>query len=156
MADVLNKRSHSKSLARQGTPRWITNAQETHDQTQAGSLFSRSRGREEERPWERGWHHLTIEYKTKRKCGRNSCNCYHHSLLHSDPPPASGISSILDRNGILPLVLSSKWPSERGSSQKAEESTSGFLLYRAVKSLTLKLAKLREQLQASPPWIVIG
>ena len=51
-----------------------------------------------------GKGHLTRECKTKKRCGRNGCHRYHHSLLHNDPPSVTGVSSILDRNGILRLV----------------------------------------------------
>ena len=51
-----------------------------------------------------GKGHMTRDCRTKKLCGRNGCHHYHHPLLHADPSTASGVASVLDKNGILPIV----------------------------------------------------
>ena len=51
-----------------------------------------------------GKGHMTRECRTKKLCGRNGCHHYHHPLVHADPSTASGVASVLDKNGILPIV----------------------------------------------------
>lgn len=51
-----------------------------------------------------GKGHMTRECRTKKLCGRNGCHHYHHPLLHADPSTTSGVASVLDKNGILPVV----------------------------------------------------
>ena len=51
-----------------------------------------------------GKGHMTRDCRTKELCGRNGCHHYHHPLLHADPSIASGVASVLDKNGILPIV----------------------------------------------------
>ena len=41
--------------------------------------------------------------RSRKKCEINGCQRFHHSLLHADPP-TSGVASVLDKNGILPVV----------------------------------------------------
>ena len=51
-----------------------------------------------------GKGHMTRECRKKKLCGRNGCHHYHHPLLHANPSTASGVASVLDKNGILPIV----------------------------------------------------
>ena len=51
-----------------------------------------------------GKGHMTREYRTKKLCRRNGCHHYHHPLLHVDLSTASGVASVLDKNGVLPIV----------------------------------------------------
>ena len=48
--------------------------------------------------------HMTRDCWFRKKCDINGCQRFHHSLLHTDPPTASGVASVLDKNGILPVV----------------------------------------------------
>ena len=48
--------------------------------------------------------HMTRDCWSRKKCDINGCQRFHHSLLHTDPPTASGVASVLDKNGILPVV----------------------------------------------------
>ena len=47
--------------------------------------------------------HMTRDCRSRKKCEINGCQRFHHSLLHTDPP-TSGVASVLDMNGILPVV----------------------------------------------------
>ena len=48
--------------------------------------------------------HMTRDCWSRKKCEINGCQRVHHTLLHVDPPTASGVASVLDKNGILPVV----------------------------------------------------
>ena len=48
--------------------------------------------------------HMTRECRSRKRCEKNGCQRFHHPLLHSDPPTASGVASVLDRNGMMPVV----------------------------------------------------
>ena len=48
--------------------------------------------------------HITRDCWSKKKCDINGCQRFHHNLLHTDPPTASGVTSVLAKNGILPVV----------------------------------------------------
>jgi len=48
--------------------------------------------------------HQTKDCRSKKKCDKNGCLRFHHPILHVDPPSASGVASVLDQNGILPVV----------------------------------------------------
>ena len=48
--------------------------------------------------------HMTRDCWSRKKCDINACQRFHHSLLHTDPPTASGVALVLDKNGILPVV----------------------------------------------------
>ena len=46
---------------------------------------------------------MTRDCRSRKKCEINGCQRFHHSLLQADPP-TSGVASVLDKNGILPVV----------------------------------------------------
>jgi len=53
---------------------------------------------------------MTRNCLLRKKCEINGCQRFHHTLLHADPPTASGVASVLDNNGILPVVrVSYSW-----------------------------------------------
>jgi len=47
---------------------------------------------------------MTRDCWAMKKCKINGCQRFHNALLHTDPPTASGVASVLDKNGILPVV----------------------------------------------------
>ena len=47
---------------------------------------------------------MTRDCWFRKKCNMSGCQRFHRSLLHSDPPTASGVASVLDKNGILPVI----------------------------------------------------
>ncbi|CAB4031846.1 hypothetical protein BSL78_11130 [Paramuricea clavata] len=48
--------------------------------------------------------HVTRDCRWKKKCEKNGCTRLHHQLLHEEPGTMSGISSVLDKGSILPVV----------------------------------------------------
>lgn len=49
--------------------------------------------------------HMTRDCSSRKNFEINGCQRFHHSLLHADPP-TSRVASVLDKNGILPVVSS--------------------------------------------------
>ena len=47
--------------------------------------------------------HMTRDCHSRKKSEINGCKRFHHSLLHTDPPTRR-VASVLDKNGILPVV----------------------------------------------------
>ncbi|CAB4000761.1 transcription factor COE1 [Paramuricea clavata] len=48
--------------------------------------------------------HMMRDCRLKKKCEKNGCTRLHHQLLHEEPGTMSGISSVLDKGSILPVV----------------------------------------------------
>ncbi|KAJ7331131.1 hypothetical protein OS493_020833 [Desmophyllum pertusum] len=48
--------------------------------------------------------HMTRDCRSRKKCEVNGCQRFHHHLLHADPPTASRVASVLDKNSISQVV----------------------------------------------------
>ena len=95
--------------------------------------------------------HVTRDCRSKRRCEKDGCKRLHHQLLHAEPGAVSGISSVLDKGSILPVVRV-RFRAQNGRTREGNvliDSGAGTTVIRKDLARSLGLQGKREKIDLS-------